>query len=55
MMLHDDLVVTLSVQGERERVVGKDKERSRIRAVLIDNLKSLLNIRRIDRITIKVL
>ena len=33
------------------RLIWRDKERSRIRAVQMDNLRGLLDIRRMDKVT----
>ena len=48
-VLHETLLVLVLMYGSKT-ILWKEKERSRIRAVLMDNLRDLLGIRRIDRI-----
>ena len=48
-VLHETLPVPVLMYG-RETMLWKEKERSRIRAVQMDNLRSLLGIRRMDRV-----
>ena len=48
-VLHETLLVPLLTQGS-ETMLWKEKERSRIRAVQMDNLRGLLGIRRMDRV-----
>ena len=47
--LHETLLVQLLMYGS-ETMLWKEKERSRIRAVQMDNLKGLLGIRRMDMV-----
>ena len=47
-ILHETLLVPVVKYGS-ETMLWKEKERSRIRAVQMDNLKGLLDIRRMDR------
>ena len=46
-VLHETLFVPVLMYGS-ETMLWKEKERSRIRAVQMDNLRGLLGIRRID-------
>ena len=48
-VLHETLLVLIPTYG-RETVLWKEKEKSRIRTVQMDNLRGLLGIRRIDRV-----
>ena len=48
-VLHETLLVTVLMYGS-ETMLWKEKERSRIRAVQMDNLRGLLGIRSIDRV-----
>ena len=48
-VLYETLLVPFLMYSS-ETVLWKEKERSRIRAVQIDNLRGLLGIRRIDRV-----
>ena len=48
-VLHETLFVHVLIYGS-ETMLWKEKERSRIRAVQMDNLKGLLGIRRMDRV-----
>ena len=48
-ILHETLLVPVVMYGS-ETMLGKEKERSRIRTVLMDNLRGLLGIRRMDRV-----
>ena len=48
-VLHETLLVPVLTYGS-ETVLWKEKERSRTRAVQIDNLRGLLGIRRMDRV-----
>ena len=47
-ILHETLLVPVLMYG-REPMLWKEKERSKIRAVQMDNLRGLLGIRRMDR------
>ena len=47
-VLHETLLVPLLTYGSETRL-WKEKERSRIRATQMDNVKGLLGIRRMDR------
>ena len=49
LVLHETLLVPLLMYGS-ETMLWKEKERSRIRGVQIDNLRSLLGIRGMDRV-----
>ena len=46
-VLHEILLVSVLTFGS-ERMLWKEEERSRIRAVQVDNLRGLLSIRRMD-------
>ena len=46
-MLHDALLLSIILYGS-EIVVWKDKKRSKIRAVKMDNIRDLLSIKRMD-------
>ena len=48
-VLHESLLVPGRAYG-RETIVWREKERSRIRAVKMDNLRSLLGIKRMDKV-----
>ena len=48
-VLHETLVVPVLLYSS-ETMLWKEKERSRVRAVQMDNLRGLLGIRRMDRI-----
>ena len=47
MILHETLIVSVLMYGS-ETMIRKEKKRSRIRVVQIDNLRGLLGIRRMD-------
>ena len=47
LVLHETLLVPLLMHGS-ETILWKNKERSRIRAVQMDNLRGLLGIRKMD-------
>ena len=47
--MHESLLVSILTYGS-ETLIWREKKRTRIRAVQIDNLKSLLGIRRIDKV-----
>ena len=46
-LLHESLLVPVLTCGS-ETMIWRKKERSRIRAIQIDNLRGLLSIRRMD-------
>ena len=46
---HESLLVLVLTYGSYT-IIGKEKERARIRAVHIDNLRGLLGIRRMDKV-----
>ena len=48
-VLHETLLIPVLMYGS-ETMLWKGKERSRIRAVQMDNLRGLLDIRRMDRV-----
>ena len=48
-VLHETLLVPVLIYGS-ETMLWKEKERSRTRAVQMDNLRGLLGIRRMDRV-----
>ena len=48
-VLHESLLVPVLIYGS-ETLIYKEKERSRIRAVLMDNLRGLLGIGRRDKV-----
>ena len=48
MVLHESLLVPVLTYGN-ETMIWKEKERSRIRAVPMDNFRGLLVIRRVDK------
>ena len=48
-VLHESLVVLVLTYGS-EKMLWKEKERSRIRAVQMDNFRGLLGIRRMDEV-----
>ena len=47
--MHETLLVPVLMYGS-ESMLGKEKERSRIRAVQMDNLRRFLGIRGMDRV-----
>ena len=47
--LHETLLVSVLMHGS-ETMLRKQEERSRVRAVQMNNLRGLLGIRRMDRI-----
>ena len=49
MVLHESLLVPILTYG-RETMIWREKERSRIRAVQMDNLRDLLAIRGMDKV-----
>ena len=49
LVFHETLLVPVLMYGS-EKMLWKEKERSRIRAVQMDNLRGLLGIRRMERI-----
>ena len=48
-VLHETLFVPV-LTNDSKTILWKEKERSRIRAVQIDNLRGLLGIKRMDRV-----
>ena len=48
MVLHESLLVPVITYGS-ETMIWREKEKSRIRAMQMDNLRSLLGIRRMDK------
>ena len=46
--LHETLIVGVLMYGS-ETIIWKEEEKSRVRAVQIDNLRELLDIRMMDR------
>ena len=48
-VLHETLLVPV-LMYDSERMVRKEKERSRVRSVQMDNLRCLLSIRRMDKV-----
>ena len=48
-VLHESLLVPVLTNGS-ETIIWREKERFRIRAVQIDNLRGLLDIRRMDKV-----
>ena len=48
-VLHETLLVPVLMYAS-ETILWKEKERSRIRAIQMDNLRGLLGIRRMDRV-----
>ena len=48
-VLHETLLVPVLMYGS-ETMLWREKERSRVRAVQIDNLRRLLGIRKMDRV-----
>ena len=48
-VLHESLVIPVQMYGS-ETMIWKEKERSRIKAVQMDNLRGLLGIRRMDKV-----
>ena len=49
LVLHEALLVPVLMYGS-ETMLWKEKGRSRIRAVQMDNLRGLLGIKRMDRV-----
>ena len=49
IVLHETLPLPV-LMYDSETMIGKEKERSRIRAVQIENLRFLVGIRRMDRV-----
>ena len=49
LVLHETLLVPVLMYGS-ETMLWKEKARSRVRAVHMDNLRGLLGIRRMDRV-----
>ena len=49
LVLHETLLVPVLMYGS-ETMIWKEEERSRIRAVQMDNLRGLLSIRRTDKV-----
>ena len=49
-VLHETLLVHVLTYGT-ETILWKEKERSRIRVVQVDNLRGLLGIRRMDKVS----
>ena len=49
LILHETLLVSVFTYGSKV-MLWKEKERSRIRSVQMDNFKQLLGIRRMDRV-----
>ena len=49
MVLHESLLVPVVIYGN-EAMILKEKERSKIRAVQMDNLRGLLSIRRMNKV-----
>ena len=47
-MLHEALLMSVLLYGS-EAIICREKERSRIKAVEMDNIKGLLGIRRMDK------
>ena len=48
-VLHESLMVPVFTYGS-ETMIWKEKEKSRIRVVKMDNLRGLLGIRRMDKV-----
>ena len=48
LVLHETLLVPVLIYGS-ETMLWKEKERSKVRAIQMDNLRGLLSIRRMDR------
>ena len=48
-VLHESLLVPVLIYGS-ETMIWREKERSRTRALQMDNLRGLLGIRRIDKV-----
>ena len=48
-MLHEGMLVSVLLYGS-ETMIWRKKEKSRIRAVQMDNLRGLLGIRRMDKV-----
>ena len=48
-VLHESLIVPVLMYGS-EKMLWREKERSRVRAVQMDNLRGLLGIRRMDKV-----
>ena len=49
LVLHETLLVPVLIYGSKT-ILWKEKERSRVSAVQMDNLRGLLDIRRMDRV-----
>ena len=49
IVLHETLLVPVLMYGS-ETMLWREKERTRIRAVQMDNLRGLLGVRRMDRV-----
>ena len=50
LVLHETLLAPVHMYGS-EAMLWKEKEKSRIRAAQMDNLRGLLGIRRMDRVS----
>ena len=50
LVLHETLLVPVLIYSS-ETMLWKEKERSRVRIVQMDNLKGLLGIKRMDRVS----
>ena len=48
-VLHEELLVLVLLNGS-ETIIWREKDRSKIRAMQMDNLRGLLGIRRMDRV-----
>ena len=48
--MHETLLIPVHIYGS-ETLIWKDKKRSRIMALQMDNLRGLLNIRRVYKVT----
>ena len=53
-VLHETMLVSVLMYGS-ETILGKGKDRSRIRSVQMENLRGLLDIRRMDKVWIREL
>ena len=49
MVLHESLLVSVLTYGS-ETMIWREKERSKIRAVQMDNLRGLLGVRRMEKV-----
>ena len=49
-LLHESLLVPVLMYGNKT-IIWREKERSRIRAIQMDNLRGLLDIRRMDEVS----